>query len=359
MKRMLVAGLVCVLGLSLAGLGQTLSGAWETDITIDPQQASFVDAITLDSEVLVDYTVGDWMFTSITVLDETGWIDQVFAVSGTLGAFWVASELDLDPDALFEAWGVATGVSIAGIVFGADFTLTGDDTYLDLSIAGASGALSLSLDIGFGDSDDVCDFPFSDATVTVGIPFCCADITATLDVNCDGFQQICFDVVGIAIPTLPWLTIDAELCFTMQTKTLVLSPVFSFGEFACIDLYFDVASTGNLSIGDISIVGIGIECNFGAVTFTGLSELPGGDLVDAPYWEVYTISTNEEACCGPFSFDVSVYFLEGGIRLFDVGLFEVAMELQVSSQFRFDMGLSIDVENANFTEWVVGFLVTW
>jgi len=95
------------------------------------------------------------------------------------------------------------------------------------------------------------------------------------------------------------------------------------------------------------------------VTFTGLSELPGGDLVDAPYWEVYTISTTDDACCGPFSFDISVYFLEGGLRLFDVGLFEAAMEIQISSQFTYNMALSIDVENQNFTEWLIGFVVAW
>jgi hypothetical protein len=359
MKRALVLSLICVLGLGFTGLAAELSGSWDTDVVIDPQQVSFADAITLTSVLTVNYTIGDWTFGSVTTLDEDGWVDQTFSAGGVLGAFALTSALDLDPDALFDEWVTTAAVSIAGVSFGAEFTLDGTDAWLTLTAGGVAGDVTIDVEINFGDDDDECDFPFSDVTIDVGFPFCCADISAAIVFDCAGFDNICFSVGGIAIPNLPWVTIGAELCFTLQTKTLTLSPAFDFGTIACFDLYFDVATAGNLTIGDISIVGIGITCDIGAVTFSGLSELPGGDLVDAPYWEVYTISTNDDACCGPFSFDLSVYFLEGGLKLFDVGLFEAAMELQVAAQFTFNMGLSINVETGAFTEWVVGFLVTW
>jgi hypothetical protein len=359
MKRALVLSLIFALGLGFAGLAAELSGSWDTDVTIDPQQVSFADAITLTSVLTVNYTIGDWTFGSVTTLNEDGWVDQTFSAGGVLGAFALTSALDLDPDALFDEWVTTAAVSIAGVSFGAEFTLDGTDAWLTLTAGGVAGDVTIDVEINFGDDDDECDFPFSDVTIDVGFPFCCADISAAIVFDCAGFDNICFSVGGIAIPNLPWVTIGAELCFTLQTKTLTLSPAFDFGTIACFDLYFDVATTGNLTIGDISIVGIGITCDIGAVTFSGLSELPGGDLVDAPYWEVYTISTNDDACCGPFSFDLSVYFLEGGVALFDVGLFEANMELQVAAQFLFNMGLEINVETGAFTSWTVGFLVTW
>ena len=359
MKRALVLSLVFALGLGFAVSAATLSGSWDTDVTIDPQQVSFADAITLTSVLTVNYTIGDWTFGSVTSLNENGWVDQDFSAGGVLGAFALTSALDLNPDATFGNWVTTASVSIAGVSFGAEFELVGDDTFLELTAGGVAGDVTIDVTVNFGDDDGECDFPFTDITIEVGFPFCCADIAAAIVFDCAGFDNICFTVGGIAIPNLPWVTIGAELCFTLQTKTLTLSPTFDFGAIACFDLYFDVATAGNLTIGDISIVGIGLTCDIGAVTFSGLSELPGGDLVDAPYWEVYTISTNDDACCGPFSFDLSVWFLEGGVMLFDVGLIEAAMELQVAAQFTFNMGLSINVETGAFTEWVVGFLVTW
>jgi len=360
MKRALVLSLVFALGLGFAVSAATLSGSWDTDVKIDPQQVSFADAISLTSVLTVDYTIGDWTFGSVTTLNEDGWVDQTFSAGGVLGAFALTSALDLDVNGLFDEWVTTANVSIAGVSFGAVFTLADMDTTLVLSGSGVAGDVTIDVEITLGgDDNDICDFNFAGVTIDIGFPFCCADIAASIEFDCDGFEEVCFTVGGIAIPNLPWVTIGAELCFTLQTKTLQLSPTFDFGTIACFDLYFGVGTSGNLTIGDISIVGIGLTCDIGAVTFSGLSELPGGDLVDAPYWEVYTISTNDDACCGPFSFDLSVYFLENGLMLFDVGLIEAAMELQVAAQFTFNMGLSINVESGAFTEWVVGFLVTW
>ncbi len=100
----------------------------------------------------------------------------------------------------------------------------------------------------------------------------------------------------------------------------------------------------------------------GTVTFTGISFWGSGTkperLAGTSYWEVYTVETNAEACCGPLSFDVSVFFLENGLRLFDVSMFDANLELAVASQFVFSMGLEIDVE-VNTTTWTLGFAITW
>ncbi|MCK4571191.1 hypothetical protein KAT84_04485 [Candidatus Bipolaricaulota bacterium] len=369
MKRALVLSLICVLGVAFSGLAATLSGSWDTDVTIDPQQTNFNDAIGLVSVLTVTYTVGDWAFTSVTDLNETGWTDQDFSVAGVLGAFSLSSALDFDPvTPAFGSWNTTAAVSIAGVTFGADFTLYPNDVVLVLAGSGVAGDVTVGVEITFGnvtyvpgpDPEPVagngCDLDWAGITIDIGFPFCCADIALEVEFDCDGFVDACFSVVGIAIPNLPYVTLSAELCFTMDEKTLVLTPAFDFGATVCFDLYIDVATEGDhLTLGDIYIYGIGLTCDIGGVTFTGISIWDGSE----EYWEVYTISTNDDGCCGPFGFDLAFYFLDDGIRLFDIAVIDANMTLQIASQFTFNMGLEIDVDGAGFTQWTVGFLVTW
>ena len=361
MKRALVLSLICVVGLGLSGLAASLTGSWDTDITIDPQQSDFSLAIGIDSVLEVVYTIGDWAFTSVTTIDETGWLGQDFSVGGVLGAFSIASDLVFDPAVPeFTSWGVETGVSIAGVTFGVDFLLEDNDVTLVLSGSGVAGDVTVGVDVTFGgDDNDICDLDWAGVEISLGFPFCCADIAAVVVFDCDGFDSITFTTGGIAIPNLPWLTIDAELVFTVDEKFLTLSPSFDFGDIACFDLDIDVAYTGGdmtvLSLDSFLIEGISLTCDIGAVTFSATSIFTGAD----PYWEWYTISTNDDACCGPFAFDLGIYFLEGGVRLFDIALIDANMSLQVASQFLFTMGLEINVETGAFAQWTLGFLVTW
>jgi len=380
MKRALVISLICVLGLAFSGLAATLSGSWDTDVTIDPQQTGFNDAIGIVSVLTVAYTVGDWTFTSVTDLDENGWTDQDFAVAGVLGAFSLSSALDFTPaTASFGYWNTNASVAIAGVSFGVDFWLANNDVALILTGSGVAGDVTIDVEVTFGDlvfasnglptdsGNNVCDLNWSGVTIDIGFPFCCADIALEVEFNCTGFVSATFTTGGIAIPNLPWVTIDAELVYTLDNKTLELSPNFDFGAIVCFDLYFDVATTGNITLGDISIGGIGLSCDIGAVTFTGISIWDAnisktGTLLAKSggiYWEAYQIATNDDACCGPFSFDLAFYFLQGGARLFDVALIDANMSLQVAAQFLFNMGLEVNVESGAFSEWTVGFLVTW
>jgi hypothetical protein len=353
--------------LAVSGLAATLSGSWDTDVTIDPQQTGFNDAIGIVSVLTVAYTVGDWTFTSVTDLAETGWTDQTFAVAGVLGAFSLTSLVDFDPTGAFDEWNTTASVAIAGVSFGMDFTLVSGSVALELTGSGVAGDVTFGATVTFGDPAEGCDLDWTGVTIDVGFPFCCADIALEVAFDCTGFLSATFTTGGIAIPNLPWVTIDAEIVYTMEEKTLELSPNFDFGAIVCFDLYFDVATTGNITIGDISIGGIGLSCDIGAVTFTGISiwdaniSKAGTILAknSGAYWEAYQIATNDDACCGPFGFDLTFYFLDGGNALFDVGLIDANMSLQVAAQFLFNMGLEINVETGAFSQWTIGFLVTW
>ncbi|MCK5584984.1 hypothetical protein KAJ02_02825 [Candidatus Bipolaricaulota bacterium] len=365
MKRALVFSLICVLGVAFTGFAASLSGSWDTDVTIDPQQTNFSVAIGLTSVLTVAYTIGDWTFTSVTDLDDGGWTDQDFTVAGVLGAFTLTSALDFTPAPApaFGSWNTTVSVSIAGVSFGADFTLEDNSVALILSGSGVAGDVTVAVEVTFGEVEvevGVCDLNWTGITINLGFPFCCADVAVEIAFDCDGFDYIEFTAGAIAIPNLPWLTLDIEVLFTLNDKQFTFSPNFSFGDIVCFDLEIDVATTGGvqapLVIGDISIVGISLECDIGAVTFTAVTDF-SADAGD--YFEWYGIETNDDACCGPFGFDLTFYFLDGGLALFEIALIDANMTLQVATQFTFNMGLEVNVDSGAFTQWTVGFLVTW
>jgi hypothetical protein len=365
MKRALVLSLICVLGLAFTGLAATLSGSWDTDVTIDPTIPSFADALTLVSVITVAYTVGDWTFTSVTDLADTGWTDQDFSVAGVLGAFTLTSALDFSPAGptpSFGSWTTTADISIAGVTIGMDFTLAGGSVDLDVSVAGVAGDVGVGAIISFGAPGAPCDLNWQGIVIALDFPFCCADVSAEIAFDCTGFDSITFSVGGIAVPNVPWLTVGADLTFDLvEGKELLFTVDTDFGDFGCFTLDIDLVTTdpilpnAGISVLGFEINGIGLTCDIGAVTFTANTWFAG----DHDYFEVYTISTNDDACCGPFSFDLSISFDEGGVALFDVALIEAAMELQVATQFTFNMGLNIDVNIGTFTQWVVGFLVSW
>ncbi|MFC2078657.1 hypothetical protein ACFLSZ_01600 [Candidatus Bipolaricaulota bacterium] len=380
MKRALVLSLICVLGFAFTSLAASLTGSWDTDITILPGQTEFNDAISIVSYLTVNYIIGDWTFTSITKLGDAGWLDQDFNASGVLGAFTISTALDLNPDATFGDLDVTVGVSIAGVSLGWDFNL---DAAPDMTItaSGTAGDVGVSVTLKFGDDDAICDFPWASADIDLTFGFCCVDLAIDIDFTCTaGFEDITFVFGGLVVPNLPWLTIDGSIMFDLSDgKTFKVSPSFDFGMDVCFDFYwsddYDVYGNG-FSIDDIQLDGIAITCEIGGVSFSGITYW-GPAIVDTDYdyvadsfpglltpygtqyFEAYQIATTDDACCGPFSFSLTVYFEEDLTdQLFDVDLFVAYVSLEVASQFVLDMGLSVDATDG-FTEWTIGFLVTW
>lgn len=378
MKRALVLSLAVVLGLGFAAFTQALTGEWALGVTIDPQALTVAAFLDFDSSLTVNYEVGGWIFTSYSEFDDNGWIDQTFAAGGSLGAWTFDSLVDFDPSGAFESLDISTGIALGGMTFGFDFELAGDSVSLELVGGGSTSLVDIELTVSFGDPAVGCDLNWTGIEVEVSFPFCCADISATLGFDCLGFTGICFEVVGIAIPNLPWVTIGAEVCFQTESKTLTLSPAFDFGADVCFDLYIDqvvaggVGPTSILELGGFEIEGIGLECEIGGIAFTAISywgtaRFWNGGAMDYPgllmfhgqqYWEAYQIATTDTACCGPFGFDIAVYFDANSTSLFDVALFVANMTLQVATQFEFGMGVEFDVLNG-LTSWTIDFTVTW
>jgi len=375
MKRALVLSLICVVGLAFAGFAQTLTGSWITEVCLDPQTAFFNDAITLTSTLAVTYAIGDWAFTSTTELDGDGWVDQDFAVTGLFGLITVSSALGFTvPAGAFDSWVTTLGLNMAGVEFTGVFTLETGAAQLDLGmVAGLGSSVEGSIDIQFGDVDVAgCDLDFQNVTIGLDFLFCdCALIASEIYFDCAGFQYVEFATSGIAIPNLPWVTLDALLHFELQTKEITITPAFDFGAIVCFDLFFEVwendpatfpgpGFAGILELWSIDIIGIGIGCTIGGVDFYALSMFDESLFNDnGDFWEVYSIDVGADACCGGvFEFGLDLYFDDLGATLFEVAFIEADMKVNVTTQFAFTMALDIDVDGG-FSNWCLGFEVTW
>jgi hypothetical protein len=409
MKRALVLSLGLLLAVGFATFAQgELTGSWDTTITIAPGETMIENFFDFESNLEITYSVGGWSFTSTTGIDDTGWAWQDFAIAGAFGAFDVSGGMIVSPlgdDAAYPEWvWLDTGFTFGAVNIGIDFDLYASDIRLCLEASATTGLVDITGVLCFGDlyihpyygypmdktvgypyypyfvapadkgDNDECDLDWSGVSITVDFPFCCADVSATLAMDCDGFDEICFEVDGIVVANIPWFTLGAELCFTLESKTLVLSPEFDFGADVCFDVYIhadddDVtAPLAVLTLPDIKIVGLGIECEIGGVSFSGLSWWDPDESLDdydkpgllygEPYWEAYRIATTEDACCGPFDFDITMFFDVDSTFLFDIAAFEANFSYELGANFIFSMGLDYTALDG-LTEWTIGFEITW
>jgi hypothetical protein len=392
MKRALVLSLIFAVGLGIVGFGATLSGKWDTDLILDFTQPIWPAGITVVTVLDVDYTVGDWTFGSYTKISNGAWGTQYFDAAGVLGAFTITSKLEFDPaNVAFKKWTSTVDVSIAGVTFGAKFELVPLATKLTLTGSGVAGDVTIGVTVVLGDLDvapsDGCDLDFASAKFVVGFPFCCADVTSTLYITCEGFDYVKFCVSDLTIENLPWLTLGACVQFQTDSKVFTLSPEIDLGVIGCdFDLFYTLKKSGGtnyapLLIDGIYIDGIQIACEIGGVAFTGITywgdDVFGAGADESPgilagyeeYWEAYQIATTDDGCCGPFSFDVTVFFDEddadllddpaGADELFDVAYLVANMSIQIATQFTFDMGVETDLEAGTVNKWTFGFLVEW
>ncbi len=397
MKRTLVLGLIIAVGLGVAAVGQTLSGSWETEIVLDlTPGAGWPGAVDINSEILIDYTVGDWTFGSETDITDGVWMNQDFDFAGVLGAFTIRGKIEFDPWLVrFAYLNLEVEVSIAGVTFGAEvpghdhdvgFQLWPGDADLTLTGSGVAGDISIDVLLGLG-WDIGCSFGFSYLEIDIGFPFCCADISAEIVFDCTGFiwAEFCFD--GLTIENLSWLTLGACVTFYEDYKLFEFTPEIDLGVIGCdFDLFYRLVTDGGLNydplvIDGIQFDGIQLACEIGGVAFTGITYWgpldhglwyapgPPGILYDIyryflsqgwawTVWEAYQIATTDDGCCGPFSFDVTVYF-EKFSTLFDVGWIEANIELQIATQFTFSMGINTDIAMGHVNDLNFGFLVEW
>lgn len=363
-KALLIV-LMGLIAVEVYGVGQALSGSWDMDLVIDPQQTEFNQAISLISLVKAQLVIGDWTINSTTSLNADGWSDQDFTVSGRVSIFSVSSALDLNPDATFGSWSLGARGALFGVTLGTDLVLQSSDAQLKLTMLGGS-LVAFDLAVTLGElTDNTCQLGYTSTVIGIDLSFSeCSALETETRFTCAGFDYFKASVSNIEVPLLPWLTLGATLEFQLSSKTLTLSSTTSFSDVSCFGVYIsvDTGSGSYPTFNSITVDGIDISFVLGDVTFAGLSywgATKPGLLSGTDYWEVYTISSSDSECCGSFSFNASTFFKENGVRLFDLSLLTAGISYQAGANLTFEMGIELDVELGAFTEWTIGFLVNW
>ncbi len=358
-------GVVAIFCCAVAVSGQSLSGQWNTTIDITPSPVT----LTLESQVVITYEVSGWSFRSDSLFEEVGWSRQTFSSSGMLGLFSLASQATFSPGtpfALFSQWSSTASLTEGDAIYVATLSLTPSAIQLLLDARATLGEVTTHAAMTFGDliPGGPCAFDWQGVEVEVDFPFACAVAAASISFDCDGFDEATFRVNDIAVPTLPWLSLDALLTFSVDQKSLLLSPTVDFLADLCFHVYVGMGTGANLVLSDLTIDGIAVDCEIGGVEFRAQSYWGEGSKPDllsgTPYWEAYRIDTSDTTCCGSLDFDVTVYFLDDATSLFDVSALKANVSVLLGTPFRFTCGFEFDLAPvpAEVT-WTVGFLVTW
>jgi hypothetical protein len=363
MKKALVLSLAAVLCLGFASFAEDLFGTWDTLVCYTNVDAADCCPV-LSTTLIVNYEICGWTFTSTTKFDLTnGWTDQTFGAVGQVGGFVVGSTVDFNPaTVLFEKWTVTTNLDMLNVDLGFKFVLVPNDVTLTLTASGGIDCVDVTGTITFGAVGGGCDFDWQGVKFVATFPFDCADITATVEFDCTGFKYAQFCAMGLAFPTIDWVTIDVCFKFTVDAKTYTLTTNFDFGVEGCVDL---ILSEPTAIFGDITIDGVSLEATIGGVDFVGISywgdaanEDKPGILADTDYWEAYQFSSSDDGCCGLFTFSLAVFFLENGTQLFDIAEIDTFFDIEISEQFTLGMTLAVDLEALEYT-WCLHFLVEW
>jgi len=428
--RILIA---VILTATLAGVGVfagPLFGSWTNKMTFNVQTSTErVFRYSFDSIFTFNYAFSGFVSTSFSEFYLPGFIWQGFGLMGQLGAFNIQADLLFGPstaDFLYAQEIITTSIAgvevgwywaylddavLGGPADGSALRLTGsiggcdivsitelqarikDEDFDGITIVHAATGLSQSYDtfpISTPQTGSCCNGWSGEKVTISGMTFACIeDLTTTLYFTCvSGFEWVRFEVEEICTG-LSWLSLDFELTFNLQTKSIVVTPSLVLGECACIDTYVEVRTGapddtlyGNFtSITGISLYGLGVAYTWQGVTFKALTVFDTGRYVlTTPeygsmiasiaevvakgyqyypdYWELYSIEVTQDGCCGGLaSLLANTYFGENSTGIFDWDMTHVEAKYAISSTLFLTM--LIELDNDGLDHFGFGFEMGW
>jgi len=368
--RILTAVMLIATLVGFGVLAGPLFGSWTNETVFTVQTSTdLVFRYSFDSTFTLNYAFSGFVGTSFSKFYLPGFIWQGFGLTGTLGAFDIQADLLFGPstgDFLYAQeivttniagvelgwyWAMLDDAVLGGLADGSALRLAGsfggcdivsitefqarikDENFDGITIVHTATGISQSYDTFPISTHQTgsCNIGWSGEKVTIsGMSFgCIEDLTTTLYVSClSGFEWVRFEVEEIGTG-LSWLSLDMELTFHIQTKSIVVTPSLLLGECACIDTYVEVLTDapddtlyGNFtSITGISLYGVGVTYSWNGVSFKALTVLDTGRYVlTTPeygsviasiaevvakgydyypdYWELYSIEVTQDGCCG-------------------------------------------------------------
>ena len=427
--RILIAVTMTVVAFGLTLAAGPFYGSLTTELLLAPEPTLAFES--LDSVFTLNYAFGDFVTTSESEFYLLGYIWQGFGLSGRLGAFNVQADLLFGPstnDFLYAQeivtatlagvelgfyWAMLSEAVLSGPANGAVLRLAGsvggcdivsvtelgarirDDAFDGITIVHVNTGLSKSYitnPIVATQTGSVCVGGFTGQKVVIGgLSLGCIDnLTVSSYVTCmSGFKWVRFEVEGLWTG-LPWLDLDLELRFELQTKSIVLTPSLMVGECLCIDTYIEVLTDAPdntlhgafTSLTGLRLFGLGFVYDSGqGVTVKELTVIDtGGYVITTPddgsaieslaevvergheyfpeYWELWSIEVTRDGCCGGISeLLINTYFESGSGSLFGWGMTHVEGTVAVNQAL--SLGGEIEVDPTGLTQLGLCVEVSW
>ena len=369
MKRAL-AILAAVSLFGIAGMAQ-FSGTWETCLSILPAP------IALDYTTLtITYDMAGWAITSITGFTG-GFTQQDFSVSGTLGALSITGGMNFDPTGpAYESSWVEAVLDFAGVNFDLLISHTIQTPDYDYCDPTADAEMVYSLGItadpvsaGLTFVDCCTGIYFHDLWVSFsGLSLCCGvtyDFYFSFN-KVDGFDYVKFSLNDV-FPICCGISFDIAVTFTVDGKTVSITPKFAgFGE-ACFQLYADLVQTGgknaDLFLDQIRIDGWRLYCELAdcnwleIVTFISPDKAPDygyKGVFQANEFEYIKLHFCGPTCCGgTYEVGLAVYFTEAPDHLF--GISRIAADMIWPIADNFEISVTFDSNGNLGMCWLFSF----
>jgi len=404
----------------------TLTGSWKSDFFLDPDDTDRL--IDYNSALDLDYSLTSFTLGSTTRFDNTngsdGLVSQAFEADGRLGLFDISSDVAFDPDEnRLDYWLTETEFTFAGATIETIFLMEhvaisgytppfpgkfGAGAELSLQAAGNNGisvdiqnrfglreseAEILGVESGSGFDIDLVqydadgnllprsevlrstnNFHYVNTVAEIGLQSlgCCTFDSETKFSRENGFEYALFEF-PIQLANFP-LTIDTELKFTPQTKSVVLDPELDVS-FDCFTVYLDMLEDGStetiyrpevegfelrqLPVGPVKVSSItslngDLYRNYGTSNLRLRSyeylidpDKPSNYIL-TPYDEIISLETRSigEEKYPTYDLGLDVYFdMSGSESLFDVSLVTVNARNSLSSDLDLGTGVSFDPED--------------
>lgn len=309
-------------------------------------------------DLVIDWPVGTYGFTADVSFGITPAAFKGLSATGNVTAYGTSTTIDFSLVPVAAAFATGLTLEVSGTL---------------LSGMGVTTTVHFGAPMGPGAPPaNPCALDFSSAELFLdGFPWCCVYVGLRTVFDCEGFDRAEIDFDLSALDGV--LSLDGDLVFQLQTKTLTLTPQFQFGADACVWVNVGVdpevvwGSSGRGPIEAIVVRGFGVTgCDVGAAEFGMIASIAGGlykskgandigirangyyialDPSVAPnrYEETdYDMVLTLEHGFNNAELAVDVYFDPDASRLFDLALITAEYVYRLSSSFEFSLGFGLD-----------------
>ena len=398
---------------SVLGLGRDgFTGSWRAEIGLSPQQPQPFS--TFQSTLDVGLSLSFLEIASVSDFVFDGWLWQEFDLTAALGSVRFEGQILFEPQTgsfiyaqgilsvelppvTVSLYGAAVGETllqptnygyvfdIYGEIFGGVLTFE-SATFMGADLSGitftATTSHPTSLAIKTFLTDPTIDplpigFSGQELMFTASA-FCCIELMSLTTFGKTGFESQQIELSFIQLLGLP-LNITLDFVYSLQTKSYVFTPTLET-DYGCLRVYTNLLGSGGTITG-VEVYGIAFECTLAGATLISVSNLNTTDYVittpefgfiveslteaiaeghlyyPQDYWEIVSLVVDVPPIGCGFSFSVDTFFSTSTGLLFDWAQSTMGVTLALGTSV--SMSSTITVDTTGFTEWTLGFEVTF